>query len=455
MSKLYFFCISAGQTITRKKKTPFSLKHRYLNYGLLSLATLLREQNIQTIQVQGLFESPERTLQICIEELNFLNSEYPLFLSIPSFYALDWSIEFINLIYQIKPKQKVIIGGRWVVGNTIKNLQNILPPVDQIVTGLGETILPSILSKYDITLIRKVSNHYKLNYDLLYERHLYQPSIEISRGCGMGCAFCQEKDEKLTSLKPVIELVNEMKLLTMQDQFNSITPYFETSMFTPNRKWSIHLKEHLAKEGLNIKWRTEGRIDSISPENIPHLSEAGLTILDLGLESASEKQLISMKKTDNPKLYLERASKLLKKAHEHGIKVKVNVLLYAGETIDTLKETEIWLDKHKKYITGLSVGPITVYGWDEDVDLYMQELEKLGASISHTSIGIKYLNLSPEINFEDSLNISRELSRKFMTKEDYFFLKSFSYLPRDYKYENFLEDLNSIDNKDDLTFSLI
>ena len=106
MSKSYFFCISAGQTITRKKKTPFSLKHRYLNYGLLSLATILKEQNIPAIQVQGLFESPRQTLQVCIEELNFLDSEYPLFLSIPSFYALDWSIEFINLIYQISVHDK-------------------------------------------------------------------------------------------------------------------------------------------------------------------------------------------------------------------------------------------------------------------------------------------------------------------------------------------------------------
>lgn len=454
MSKSYFFCISAGQTITRKKKTPFSLKHRYLNYGLLSLATILKEQNIPAIQVQGLFESPKITLQTCINELNFLDSEYPLFLSIPSFYALDWSIEFINLIYQIKPKQKIIVGGRWVVGNTTKNLQDLLPPVDQIVTGLGETVLSSVLSKYDITLIKKISDHYKLNYDLLHERHLYQPSIEISRGCGMGCAFCQEKDEKLTSLKPVAELIDEIKLLSEHDQFNLTTPYFETSMFTPNRKWSIQLKEDLAKEGLNIKWRTEGRIDSISPENIPHLSEAGLKVLDLGLESASEKQLISMKKTNSPKLYLERASKLLKKAYEHGIKVKINILLYAGETLDTLKETENWLEKHKNYITGVSVGPITVYGWDEDIDSYINELKMLGASISHTSIGIKYLHLSSEINFEDSLKISRELSRKFMTKENYFFLKSFSYLPRNYKYENFLTDLSTVENKDDLTFSV-
>lgn len=225
-------------------------------------------------------------------------------------------------------------------------------------------------------------------------------------------------------------------------------------MFTPNRKWSIQLKEQLVEEGLKIKWRTEARIDSIKPENLEYLSEAGLSVLDLGLESASHQQLLSMKKTENPQKYLDRASKLIVKAYELGIKVKINILLYAGETKKTLKETEDWLEKHKTYITGVSIGPVTVYGWDEDTSVYMDALETLGASIYRSSTGIKYLNLSTEITFDESIEISRQLSQKFMTKENFFFLKSFSYLPRDYKYENFLTDLDKVENKNDLSFSI-
>lgn len=454
MSHSYFFCISAGQTITRKKKTPFSLKHRYLNYGLLSLATLLKEQNIPAIQVQGLFDTPQQTLQICINKYDFLNSEYPLFLSIPSFYALEWAQEFIDLIYKIKPEQKIIVGGRWVIGNSIQNIQKVLPPVDHVTTGLGELKLSEILSKYGIVFIQKISKHYELNYEALHDSHLYQPSFEISRGCGMGCAFCQEKDEPLTPLKPVKQLIEEIKKFISFNKSNDITPYFETSMFTPNRKWSIQLKEQLVEEGLKIKWRTEARIDSIKPENLEYLSETGLSVLDLGLESASHQQLLSMKKTENPQKYLDRASKLIVKAYELGIKVKINILLYAGETKKTLKETEDWLEKHKTYITGVSIGPVTVYGWDEDTSVYMDALETLGASIYRSSTGIKYLNLSAEITFDESIEISRQLSQKFMTKENFFFLKSFSYLPRDYKYENFLTDLDKVENKNDLSFSI-
>ncbi|WP_288401421.1 radical SAM protein [uncultured Acinetobacter sp.] len=454
MSLNYFFCISAGQTITRKQKTPFSLKHRYLNYGLLSLATLLKEQGINTIQIQGLFDQPIKTLYTCINDYDLLKTQYPIFLSIPSFYALEWASEFINLIYKYKPQQKIVIGGRWVIGNSITEIKKVLPPVDQIITGTGEYILPSILAKYNLFFIKSNNKHFSLDYSLLHDRHLYQPSIEISRGCGKGCSFCQEKDEKLTPLKPVSHIINELKNTLVKDNFIQMTPYFETSMFTPNTQWSEQLKNAMLENNLFTQWRTEARVDSISTKNIPYLAEAGLKVIDLGLESASKTQLIAMHKTKEPNLYLERASNLLKVAHQHGIKTKVNILLFAGETQETLKQSEDWLENHRQYITGVSVGPVTVYGWEQENNLYIKKLKEMGASISHSSIGIKHLNLSKEIDFETSQILSRKISQSFMKKEQYFYLKSFSYLPRDYNYENFLIDLESVSNIDKLSFSL-
>jgi hypothetical protein len=52
-----------------------------------------------------------------------------------------------------------------------------------------------------------------------------------------------------------------------------------------------------------------------------------------------------------------------------------------------------------------------------------------------------HLNLSSEIDYERSMKISNEIGRRYMTAEDYFFLKSFSYYSRDYKYDDFISDI--------------
>jgi hypothetical protein len=50
-----------------------------------------------------------------------------------------------------------------------------------------------------------------------------------------------------------------------------------------------------------------------------------------------------MKKSSRADRYLSKASTLLRACRDHGILVKVNVLLYAGETIQTLEQTSDWL----------------------------------------------------------------------------------------------------------------
>lgn len=87
-----------------------------------------------------------------------------------------------------------------------------------------------------------------------------------------------------------------------------------------------------------------------------------MKVIDLGLESASLLQLERMQKADKPQRYLDAASKLLETCASHGIWVKVNVLLYGGETAQTLDETQRWLDAHAQYLKGVSVGPVVVYG---------------------------------------------------------------------------------------------
>ena len=442
------FCISSGQLSLKKIDNVINRRNRYLNYGLLSLASELKRNGFDTIQIQGDFDEPQDIYNVCVEN-GLLKSEYPILISIPSFYAISWANKFISILKSEASSIKIIVGGRWVVNNSPDSLRNIIPKADFIIPGLANNIITSIVRA---SLVggklepqgQDVKSIPTLDYSILFNRKLYQPSVEISRGCGMGCSFCQENTEKLLPLKSPTILVDEVKKTLLTDELNIMSAYFEASMFVPNAKWCEQLLMTKSKLAIDFKWRAEGRVDVISSALLQELAKSGLKILDLGLESASPKQLLRMRKTKNPNVYLSKASELIKEAFKKNIWVKINVLLTAGETMSSFDETVDWLEKHKKYIKGASVGPVIIFGLPEVSSWYLHEISKYGATKSHSpEDGITHINLSKEIDYTRSVELSLDLSKMLMNSNDYYDLKSFSYFSRDYTYKNFIYDLKS------------
>lgn len=344
------------------------------------------------------------------------------------------------------PSLRFIVGGRWVIGNRPDLLKRMLPEADLVIPGLAEDRIVELCAGTKVLHAseapKELSKGSCLDYSLLHHRYLYQPSIEIARGCGMGCSFCQEKDEKLQPLKAPGVLVEELKSTLLADDLIEMTPYFETSMFVPNKRWADGLGTALDQAGMVLRWRTEGRVDSIKPELIPALAASGMSVLDLGLESASPLQLLRMQKTRDPEKYLERASRLLLACAENMVKVKVNILLFAGENDDTITQTLDWLEKHQDCIYGVSASPVIVFGWPSEADAYLNTLAKFGATRDHSPCsGVTHINLSERVNYEDSLALARLISSRFMRAGRYYKLKSFSYFPRTYGFNDFLLDM--------------
>ena len=441
-------CISAGQLNTKKHNSQLNRRNQYLNYGLLSLASQLKEYQLNPIVIHGHFDNPETTLQTAV--LNGLETTiYPLLVSVPSFYAVSWARAFTARVKSKRPNIRIIVGGRWVVGERPELLKELIPDADQIVCGLAESVIYEMVA--GAKPIRLVTDKEAtgpsarpplLNYTLLHNRSLYQPSVEIARGCGMGCSFCQEKNEKLQPLKNPQLLAKELQNILLRDSLVEMTPYFETSMFTPKRAWVNHLHRAFDEAELKISWRTEARVDTLDPKLIPALAQTGLSIVDLGLESASPRQLLRMEKTKNPTCYLDRASRLLWACAESGVRVKVNILLFAGENSDTISETLQWLETHRACIYGISASPLIAFGWRPYAEPYLETLASYGATPSHSPcVGVTHLNLSPDLDYEGSLEIARFISKQFMRTSQYYKLKSFSYYPRTYSFENFLADM--------------
>ena len=434
----------------KKTDNVVARQNRYLNYGLMSLANSDSARNGSVYH--GHFDSPDSVFARIVGEQP--EPDRAIFLiSCPSYFALEWAGRFAALVRQQFPIASIVFGGRWVVDGNVPALKKLIPQVDLFVEGIAETQLPFLLNKlfhvqYERSQPAKlIYERHKvsvIDYAKLNNSHEFVPSFEASRGCGAGCNFCSEANVKLTPLKPPEILCAEISdyrsaVKSPVDRF-----YLEASNFTPQSRWLHDFYERRIESGLeNIYWRTEARVDIFSERSLQVAYHAGLRVLDIGLESASHTQLLRMSKTKNPGPYLERASKLLKIARDLGISIKVNILLYPGETLETISETLTWLRFHKQEIAGISVYPTVYYGHPTENTYLLNHYNSLGASLvsPERSFGIHHVNLSQSIPHTKSVALSLEISREFMTAESYFQLKSFSYFDPNYTIMKFHSDI--------------
>jgi hypothetical protein len=263
----------------------------------------------------------------------------------------------------------------------------------------------------------------------------------------MGCAFCEERAIPLSKLRAPERLAHILQETQYDYGGSEIRPYFESSFFLPSLRWATELRSAMERRNIHVQWRCETRVDGMKPATVAELAASGLKVLDLGLETASATQIKAMNKSRDPERYLRMASMLLEACERNGIWVKVNVLLYGGETAKTLAETQGWLDRHASAIKGVSVGPVVAYGPPIQSSSFLNELMELGARPvdpgSAETSGITQLHLSPEIDSDTAEQFSLALSRRYMGMDDYFDLKHFSYYPREYTKSNFLQDLGA------------
>ncbi|MDE7083099.1 MAG: radical SAM protein [Clostridia bacterium] len=420
--------VAAGMLKPKKNEQEYS--SLYLNYGLLGLATNLNSKGYEVEMFQGDY----KTIPSIIQEITEKKlTRAIVLLSVPSFLSVDWAIAFAKEIR--KYAVKILVGGRWVFDTNFEWAKKKFGDLaDGFSLGCPDDCVELLADPKKWKLLeepKKYSTVFsKLNYSLLNNFKTYQPSIEVSRGCGMGCSFCLERAYKNCGLKSPQSIFEEIEHTAEIYGDSNLNYYFESSIFLPSKKWANEFAKIYKKTGSTFHWRCTTRVDTVNSEALSVLAEAGLKVVDFGLESASPSQLISMQKTKKPDEYLKKAESVIFECAAKNVWCKLNILLYAGETLSTFNETKRWLLDRKAYIKGISTNTLTIY-LNGDMGKYLESIENITKrKINRKELyqrGFTYPDLSTEIDKDKSLELCNELNSLLMTAKDYNDLKEICY----------------------------
>ena len=116
-----------------------------------------------------------------------------------------------------------------------------------------------------------------------------------SRGCPFRCSFCDKSvGGSKWRARPATDVVDEMAEL--KDQLGVGFINFYDDNFTISRKRVMAICDEILKRNLDIEWKCEGRVDSVDPEMLSRMRQAGCRVVAYGVESANPETLALLRK---------------------------------------------------------------------------------------------------------------------------------------------------------------
>lgn len=223
---------------------------------------------------------------------------------------------------------------------------------DSIVVGEGEKTLKGFLGFKHSSIVNgeEIENLDDLPFldRSLVEGYKGPAPMLIGRGCPFRCTFCSKISNKVRLRSPenVFEEIYELNTRYLDKE--EIIFYDDT--FLQNLEWIEKLCHLLDKSNIKIRFKCSTRADTINIDVARLLKSVGFEEIRVGVESGSQKILNILKKGTT----VQQNSLAVNICKKVGLKFKAFIMLGSpGETLDTLKETESWIDKNKPDLIGL------------------------------------------------------------------------------------------------------
>ncbi|BBB89613.1 MAG TPA: radical SAM protein [Methylomusa anaerophila] len=121
-------------------------------------------------------------------------------------------------------------------------------------------------------------------------------SMLVSRGCPFPCSFCavhqtMGRKWRVKSANLVVD-----QIIGLKNKYHLDGIWFKDSILNLNRQWTRDFSQILIERKVDIAWQANTRIDLINEEELQLMQRAGLTQVDLGIESGSPQSLAKLGK---------------------------------------------------------------------------------------------------------------------------------------------------------------
>ncbi|MFD2232552.1 B12-binding domain-containing radical SAM protein [Phaeospirillum tilakii] len=121
-------------------------------------------------------------------------------------------------------------------------------------------------------------------------------SMILSRGCPYACTFCavQQTMGRRWRFKSPGRVVDEV--IALRDAYGIEGVWFKDSIFNMRKSWTRAFCRQMVERKVGIEWQALTRIDLLDEDELVMMKAAGLSQIDLGIESGSPRSLARLDK---------------------------------------------------------------------------------------------------------------------------------------------------------------
>jgi len=297
------------------------------------------------------------------------------------------SIRIARKVKAALPGVTIIVGGPHVASMGLETIAKF-PEFDIAVQGEGEKILVELLnaleSGSDLSTVRgviyrePVTGKLKVTpapmtpneldalpfpaWDLLpdfpkaYPLAIYDypqgpvATIAASRGCPFHCKFCDTSTfgarVRYYSPAKVVEM-----MVHLNKQYGVRHVLFVDDLFLASKLRTTEFCNLLLESGLKMTWSCAARVDTVKPEILGLMKQAGCWQISFGLETGSDEMLRKMDKSAR----VAKSEEAVKWTAAAGIRVKGLFMLgYPGETAESIHLTKDFVQRIPMTIMNLT-----------------------------------------------------------------------------------------------------